>query len=98
MMEFNVTDDRIKGGLRKGVGRVQDALGALGDDAVLQARGKLSDASGFAQDRLGQAQERAAGVYDELEDFVKGQPLPAVAIALGFGVMFGLLMFSGHRR
>jgi uncharacterized protein YjbJ (UPF0337 family) len=91
-----MTDDRIEGALRKGVGRVQDAVGGLTGDKDTQIRGKLNEAAGAVQNAYGRTAEavtrRAQGALGEVEAFAKEQPLAAVAASLGLGFMMGLLV------
>lgn len=92
-----MTDDRVKGTLRKGVGHVQDAFGGLTGDERTQARGKLNQAAGSVQDMVGQARERAADVYEEVESYAKEQPLIALGVTLGLGVVIGLVLGGGRK-
>ncbi len=92
-----MTDDRIEGTLKKGLGHVQDAAGGLTGDAEMQGRGKLREAAGSVQDVVGQARERAADIYGEVEGYAKEQPLTALAAALGVGVLIGFLIHGGRK-
>jgi uncharacterized protein YjbJ (UPF0337 family) len=98
-----MTDDRIEGGLKQGLGKVEDAWGGLTGDAAMQAGGKLDQASGAvqdavgkvkdrAQDVLGQSRDRAEDFYSMVEGHVGDQPLRAIAITLGVGILIGLLL------
>ena len=91
-----MTDDRIVGGLKKGLGRVEDAIGGLTGDLGAQARGKLDQAAGVVQARFGRARGQAEDIYGELEDFTKAQPLTALAVTLGVGVLLGMLLRGGR--
>lgn len=93
-----MTDERIEGMVRKGVGRVQDAFGGLTGDAATQVRGKINQATGSAQDAFGQAAEVGQGLLDDLEIYAKENPLPTLAVTLGVGVVLGLLLLGGRRR
>jgi uncharacterized protein YjbJ (UPF0337 family) len=95
-MEAMMTDDRIEGAVRKGVGLVQDAVGGLTGDAATQVRGKLNQAAGSAQDAVGRARGAAQGLLDDVEGYAKENPLPALAIMLGVGVALGLLLVGGR--
>ncbi len=99
-----MTDDRIEGALRKGVGHVQDAVGGLTGDGETQVRGKLNQAGGAAQNVFGkvkdqagdvyaEAADRAQDVYGELEHFIQERPL----VAVGLGVVVGLLIGAASR-
>ena len=87
-----MTDDRIEGAARQGFGKVQDAVGSLTGDARTQAEGKLNDASGAVQNAFGQARERASDLYDLVEDYAKDQPVAALAITLGVGLVLGMVL------
>ena len=104
-----MSDDRVVGLVKEGVGRVQDAAGALVGDDETQGRGKLNEVAGSmqnaygqlkdqAQDVVGQATDKAQGVYGSLETYVREQPLPALAIGAGVGLLVGLLVRSGGKR
>ena len=92
-----MTDDRIEGGLKKGVGRVQDAFGGLTGDDRTQAKGKLNEAAGSVQDAVGQARERAQDLFDEVEGYAKAQPLAALGGALAVGVLLGFILHGGRK-
>ena len=92
-----MTDDRIEGAVRKGVGRVQDAVGGLTGDGRTQADGKLNQAAGSVQDLVGQARDRASDLYGEVESYAKEQPLAALAVTLGLGVVIGLVLSGGRK-
>jgi uncharacterized protein YjbJ (UPF0337 family) len=100
--------DRIEGTARQAAGRVQDAVGGLVGDGAMQAKGKLDEAVGSVQDAYGratdtardafnQAADRARGARGDLEDFVIEQPLVATGVALGIGLVLGLLLLGGSR-
>jgi uncharacterized protein YjbJ (UPF0337 family) len=96
-METTMTDDRIAGGLRKGLGHVQDAVGGLTGDGRTQAEGKLNQAAGSVQDMVGQARDRAQDLYEEVGSYAKEQPLVALGVALGVGVLAGMLLIGGRK-
>ncbi|PIB92122.1 CsbD family protein [Caulobacter sp. FWC2] len=100
-------DDQVMGVAKQGVGRVQDAFGGLTGDGATQAKGKLNEAVGSAQQAYGQLASGMRDVVgggletvrgeihdrlDTVESYVKGKPLPAVAIAATIGVVLGLLL------
>ncbi len=87
-----MTDDRIMGAAKNGLGRVEDAIGGLTGDLRGQARGKFDQAAGAVQEKFGQARGQAQDVYGEVEAFAKAQPLTALAVTLGVGMLLGLLM------
>ena len=103
-----MSDDRIEGVARQGLGRVQDAAGGLVGSDRTQLKGKLNEAAGSAQDAygqikgqateaLGQARDQAQDVYEQVESYVREQPLTAVAIGAGLGLLLGMLMRGGRK-
>ena len=103
-----MTEDQIGGKVREGVGRLQDAAGSLTGDGRSEARGKVNEVAGSAQaaygqlrdqasDALDQARDQASDVYDEVQNFVREQPLTALAIGAGVGIVLGLLMRGGRK-
>ena len=60
----------------------------MGDTAT-QARGKASQAAGAAQNLYGQ-------VVDEVRSFAFNQPVGALLLTMGLGVMLGFLL--GRRK
>lgn len=91
---------------KQGVGRIQDAVGGLRGDGAAQAKSKLAEAVGGrpssvrpvgrrVRDVLGGGLEAVRSeIHDHLdavETYVKGEPLPAVAIAASVGIVLGLL-------
>ena len=92
-----MSDDRIEGGLRKAGGKLEDTLGGLTGDTGRQAKEKLDQASGSAQDIAAQAKDRASSIYREIESYAKDEPLQAVGIALVTGVVVGFLLHGGRK-
>jgi uncharacterized protein YjbJ (UPF0337 family) len=90
-------DARVEGGFKKGLGRVQDAVGGLTGDAGTQIKGKLNEAAGSAQDAFGQVSDVAQTLFEEVESFAKENPRTAIGITLGLGVIVGLMLFGGRR-
>jgi uncharacterized protein YjbJ (UPF0337 family) len=103
-----MSNDRIEGAVREGVGRVQDAAGGLFGNSKTEMRGKLNQAAGSAQnaygqvkdqasDALDQARDQFSDIYDEVEAYVRDQPMAALAIGAGVGLVLGLLMRGGRK-
>ncbi len=97
-----MTDDRIEGAVREGVGHVQDAAGGLVGDQGTQIKGKLNQAAGSVQNAYGKAhgaaESQAKELYGEFEDFAKRRPLTALGIGVSLGVVLGLLMRRAATR
>jgi uncharacterized protein YjbJ (UPF0337 family) len=79
-----MNQDRIRGGIKEAVGRVQDAAGGLMGDTRAQLNGKFRQAAGRAEGAYGDTLEA-------LEGSVLERPLPALAVALAVGILVGLL-------
>lgn len=89
-----MTDERIEGGLNRGLGKVQGAAGDfLGDDSTA-LKGRIKEALGTAQDAYGQAQQAAA----QAREFVETQPYAALGVVAGAAFLFGLIIGGGHRK
>ncbi len=80
-------ENKVEGTFRTAGGRVQDAVGGLTGDAAMQARGKVSQVAGEAQQVYGDSIER-------IKDFTVDQPGKALAAALGLGVIIGFALRS----
>ena len=103
-----MSEDRIEGAAKHGVGRVQDAIGGLTGGDKMQAQGKLNEAAGTVQNAYGQVKDQAADVldqardhfqdtYDQLESFVREQPFAAAAVGVGVGLVLGMLLRGGRK-
>lgn len=103
-----MSDDRIEGAAKKGMGKVQDAVGGfLGDDKT-QAKGKLNQAAGSLQDTYGQVKDQASDVmdqardqaqdtYEQVESFIRDQPFAAAGVAVGLGLILGMMLRGGRK-
>jgi len=79
-----VDENEVEGTVRKVGGKLQDAAGGLTGDETLQAKGKLNQAAGAAQQTFGAAAE-------EIRESVKESPLSALAIVGAIGIAIGFL-------
>lgn len=73
-------ENRVSGTARDAYGRAQETVGNIVGDARTQARGKVNQVRGQAEDAAGQ-----------VSDFVRDQPLTAVLIGVGVGYLLGRL-------
>jgi uncharacterized protein YjbJ (UPF0337 family) len=80
-----VDENRIEGVVRDIGGKVQDAVGALTADTATQARGKVNQVAGQAQDTYGK-------VLDDVREFASDAPLRAMLAALGVGAILGFII------
>lgn len=72
--------DSIQGTAREMGGRVQEKAGKWMGDSKTQAEGLYNQATGQAQQTMGQ-----------VSDMVRDQPLTAAIVALGIGYILGRL-------
>ena len=100
--------DRIEGSAKVGAGHVQDAVGGLLGDRSMQARGMVDEAVGSAQLAYGRVQDVVRGsLHDamgmtrkargELQELVSERPVLAAGVALGVGLLLGMLVIGASR-
>ena len=103
-----MSEDRIEGAAKQGVGKLQDAAGGLVGSDKTQAKGKINEAAGSVQntygqikdqaaDVLDQARDQAGDVYEQVESYVREQPLAAIGVGVGVGVVLGMLLRGGRK-
>ncbi|HEY5071851.1 MAG TPA: CsbD family protein [Caulobacteraceae bacterium] len=85
-------ENGIEGAVKTGAGRIQGAAGALTGDTRLEARGKLNEAAGSAQQFYGRAVDQVKSAAGNAGDLISDQPLAAVAVATVAGLALGLLI------
>ncbi|MFC3126936.1 CsbD family protein [Pseudoroseomonas globiformis] len=73
-------ENRVTGAAREGLGRAQEAAGAITGNAEYRARGMYNQGAGSAENMVGQMCES-----------VREQPLTSLAIAAGIGYILGRL-------
>lgn len=78
-------ETKVEGTFRNAGGHIQDAVGGLTGDAGMQARGKVNQAAG-------QAQQVYGDTVDRVMDYTVEKPGKALAAALGIGVLVGLVL------
>jgi uncharacterized protein YjbJ (UPF0337 family) len=95
-----MSDDRISGTAKNLGGKLQEGYGSLTGDTATEARGKLRQAEGTAQDLYGQAkdaladaaraaQDGAAEARDVIRDVVEERPYTVALAALAVGFLIG---------
>jgi uncharacterized protein YjbJ (UPF0337 family) len=88
-------DNRIAGGARSGIGKLEEGAGRVLGDKAMQAEGKLNQAAGAAQELYGQtadaAREGAATFDGWFRDTIDRQPYVAAVAILGIGWLLGRL-------
>ena len=67
-------------------------FGDMGHKAVDQAQKKFSELSGTAADYYESGKDKAAEMQDSMETYVRDQPMKAIMIALGAGLLIGFLV------
>ena len=81
--------------LRDDIGRLSDTVAGLVRAQTDAAGAALKDAVGGAREQFsqaaGQAQESALGAVADLERRIEKNPLTAVLIAAGVGMIFGMM-------
>ncbi len=79
----------------KAVGnRARSVYDSVTDDIAHYA----DDADGRVRRLADQAKGRFNSAKDQLNDRINGQPVPSAAIALGIGLVLGLLLAGNSRR
>ena len=92
-----VDENRAEGAIRNVGGKVQDAVGSLTGDTPTQARGKLNQAAGIAQNALGSAADTASEWSGALAETVQDRPLTSLLIAVSVGYVLRMLTHTKHR-
>jgi uncharacterized protein YjbJ (UPF0337 family) len=83
--ETTMDENQFEGAARNIGGKIQDAVGGLTGDTATQARGKVNQAAGQAQQMYGAA-------VDDLKNFTSEQPMMALLAAMGVGVVLGFIL------
>lgn len=81
MVGLNTSEEN----LRDLAGKVQDAVSGLTGDAATQARSKVDEVAGKAQNMYGQAADGIRGVASD-------QPMMTMLAAAGLGIVLGVLI------
>jgi uncharacterized protein YjbJ (UPF0337 family) len=95
-----MTDDRIAGTAKNLGGKVQETYGSATGDFGQEAKGKLRQVEGAAQDLYGQAkdalsdasriaQQGAADARDVVRDIIEERPYTVAFAALAVGFLLG---------
>lgn len=72
--------------------QVKDHLKAAGDAAASTARQRASQAQDWARQRANQAQDWARSQLSDAQERIEAQPYKAAALALGIGLLAGVLL------
>lgn len=71
---------------------VKEHLRAAGGAAAGAARARAAQAKDWARTRSAQAQDWAKGQLDDVQHRIEAQPYKAAALALGIGLLAGVLL------
>ena len=71
---------------------VKEHLKAAGGAAASAARARAAQAQEWARTRASQAQDWAKGRLDDAQQSIEAQPYKAAALALGIGLLAGVLL------
>jgi ElaB/YqjD/DUF883 family membrane-anchored ribosome-binding protein len=71
---------------------VKEHLRAAGDAAANAARARAAQAQEWARNRASQAQDWARSQWGDVQHRIEAQPYKAVALALGIGLLAGVLL------
>ena len=71
---------------------VKEHLKAAGDAAASAARARAAQAQEWARTRASQAQDWAKGRWGDAQQTIEAQPYKAAALALGIGLLAGVLL------
>jgi ElaB/YqjD/DUF883 family membrane-anchored ribosome-binding protein len=71
---------------------VKEHLRAAGDAAASAARARAAQAQDWARNRASQAQDWARSQWGDAQRRIEAQPYKAAALALGIGLLAGVLL------
>src|SRR6266516_3276337 len=71
---------------------VKEHLRAAGDAAASAARARAAQAQDWARTRASQAQDWARSQIGDVQQRIEAQPYKAAALALGIGLLAGILL------
>ncbi len=91
-----VNENRIEGAARNFGGKVQDAVGGLTGDSETQARGKVNQLAGTAQNSFGSVLDEAGDWVDSAMENTRANPLTALLVAGAVGYLLRVL--TSRRR
>jgi uncharacterized protein YjbJ (UPF0337 family) len=76
---------QVEGTIRNVAGKAEEAVGSMTGDSNTELRGKARQVAGQAQSAMGDAMET-------VRDIATDQPLMAVLLAAGVGLIAGMLI------
>jgi ElaB/YqjD/DUF883 family membrane-anchored ribosome-binding protein len=71
---------------------IKEHLRAAGDAAASAARARAAKAQEWARDRASRAQDWTRGQLADVQQSIETQPYKAAALALGIGLLAGVLL------
>lgn len=72
--------------------RLQDAAGAIAEDARSEAGGRLREAIGLANKAYGASRERALDAADSADHFLRGKTFVLLGVAATTALLAGLVL------
>jgi ElaB/YqjD/DUF883 family membrane-anchored ribosome-binding protein len=78
--------------------QVKEHLRAAGESAASAARARASQARDWASNRASEAQDWARSQIGDVQQRIEEQPYKAAALALGIGLLAGILLMTLARR
>ena len=93
-----MSEDRVKGSVKSGFGKVEGAVGGATGSDDLEAKGKANEIMGNVQDIYGRAVDSVKGATGNLDQLVDEEPYKALGLAVAAGVVIGFLLGRGGRK
>jgi uncharacterized protein YjbJ (UPF0337 family) len=83
-----MVEEQIKGVVGNMAGKIQQAAGSLAGDGAMKVEGAVREAAGKAQEAYGES-------VDTVRSYARNNPIGAIAIGVGIGVLATLLLRRG---
>jgi uncharacterized protein YjbJ (UPF0337 family) len=80
-----MSGSQTEGTIRNVAGKAEEVVGSMTGDTTTEMRGKMRQVAGQAQGAVGDAVE-------SVRDFASHQPMMAVMLAAGLGLIAGMLI------
>jgi uncharacterized protein YjbJ (UPF0337 family) len=93
-----MNEDIVEGGLRRGLGAAEHAIGEADGDLSMSLHGRVQELAGRVQSAYGQAKDHAAETMSGFDAFVTERPYLSAAIAAATGVALGFLLGLGRPK
>lgn len=80
-----MSGNQAEGTIRNVAGKAEEAVGSMMGDSTTELRGKAKQVAGQAQSAMGEA-------IETVRDIASDQPMMAVMLAAGIGLIAGMLI------